>query len=113
LNNEKETEKPAKKVETSKADLMKKILAKHKKEAASSTEPSPSEDSNVQKSTDIHLKMPKLKMKTVAKKAPLDLKALIKSKNKKIAAKPAPVEAAPIEAPVVPKITQDAPKIEE
>jgi len=52
-------------------------------------------------------------MKTVAKKAPLDLKALIKSKNKKIAAKPAPVEAAPVEAPVVPKITQDAPKIEE
>jgi len=30
----------------SKTDLMKKILAKHKKEAAS-TEPTPSEDSNV------------------------------------------------------------------
>jgi hypothetical protein len=112
LNNEKETEKPAKKVETSKTDLMKKILAKHKKEAASS-EPTPSEDSNVQKSTDIHLKMPKLKMKSVAKKSSVDLKALIKSKNKKTAAKPAPVEATPIEAPVVPKITQFAPKIEE
>lgn len=90
MNNEKETEKPAKKVEASKTDLMKKILAKHKKEAAPA-EPTPSEDNNVQKSTDIHLKMPKLKMKTVAKKSPLDLKALIKSKNKKIAVKPAPV----------------------
>jgi len=57
--------------------------------------------------------MPKLKMKTVAKKSSVDLKALIKSKNKKIAAKPAPVEAAPVEAPVIPKITQFAPKIEE
>lgn len=91
---------------------MKKILAKHKKEAAS-TEPTPSEDNNVQKSTDIHLKMPKLKMKSVTKKSPLDLKALIKSKTKKIAAIPAPVEAAPVEAPVIPKITQFAPKIEE
>lgn len=52
-------------------------------------------------------------MKTVAKKSSVDLKALIKSKNKKIAAKPAPVEAAPVEAPVIPKITQFAPKIEE
>ena len=91
---------------------MKKILAKHKKEAAS-TEPTPSEDNNVQKSTDIHLKMPKLKMKSVTKKSPLDLKALIKSKTKKIAAIPAPVESAPVEAPVIPKITQFAPKIEE
>lgn len=46
--------------------------------------------------------MPKLKMKSVAKKSPLDLKALIKSKTKKIVAKPAPVEAAPVEAPALP-----------